>query len=391
MTGNTLVRARWAIAGFFAVNGFVVGSLAPQLPQLMPRHDVGKPELGLLILGMGLGAVAAMLFGGRMIAALGSRRVTILFAVLVSAAMPLVAMAPSVASVALALALLGASLGSMDIAMNANAVDVERGLGRAIMSSSHGFWSLGGFVGSSLGGVTLAQFGAAAHAVAVMVVALGMVWVAKTWVIDFRHAPEPDAAGTATRPALFPRDVGLWLLGGLALLCMVPEGSVLDWAAVYLAQDHGLGIAGGALAFALFSATMAVTRFAGDAVRNRFGAVPVLRVSALIGATGLVVAALAPTAPVAIAGFAFSGIGVANLVPILFSAAGNQPGHAPGAGIATVTMVGYSGILLAPASIGFAAEAIGFTATFLVLALLLGVVAASAGRAAAADSLRPPT
>lgn len=389
MAGNELARARWAIAAFFAVNGFIVGSLAPQLPQLMPRHAVSKSELGLLILGLGLGAVGAMLFGGRMIAALGSRRVTVLFAVLVACALPLVAMAPTVASVALAMALLGASLGSMDIAMNANAVDVERGLARAIMSSSHGFWSLGGFAGSSAGGLALAQFGAAVHGVAAMAVALGVIWVAKTWVIDFRHAPAPSVAGKA-RPALFPRDAGLWLLGGLALLCMVPEGAVLDWAAVYLGQDHGVGIAGGALAFALFSATMAATRFAGDAVRNRFGAVPVLRISALIGAVGLVAAALAPSPAVAIAGFAFSGIGVANLVPILFSAAGNQPGHAPGAGIATVTMVGYSGILLAPASIGFAADAFGFKATFLVLALLLGVVAASARRVAAADRLGAP-
>lgn len=389
MAGNELTRARWAIAAFFAVNGFVVGSLAPQLPQLMPRHDVSKPELGLLILGLGLGAVAAMIFAGRLIAVLGSRRVTIFFGILMACALPLVAIAPTVVSVALAMALLGASLGSMDIAMNANAVDVERGLKRAIMSSSHGFWSLGGFAGSSAGGLMLAQFGAAAHGVAVMGVALGMIGVAKSWVIDFRHAPAPSPAGTP-RTALFPRDAGLWLLGVLALLCMVPEGAVLDWAAVYLTQDHGLGIAGGSLAFALFSATMAGTRFAGDAMRNRFGAVRVLRVSAVIAMAGLVAAALAPLPSLAIAGFAFAGFGVANLVPILFSAAGNQPGHAPGAGIATVTMVGYSGILLAPASIGFAADAFGFKATFLVLALLLGVVAASARRVAAADRLGAP-
>ncbi len=187
-------------------------------------------------------------------------------------------------------------------------------------------------------------------------------------------------------PAILPRDLGIWLLGGMALFSMVPEGAVLDWAALYLGQELGAGPFAAGLGFAFFSGAMAIMRFAGDAVRNRFGAVVTLRVSGLIAATGLLIAAFAPVVSVALAGFVLAGLGVANMVPILFSAAGNYPGFAAGAAISTVTMVGYAGILVAPSSIGFLAEHAGFRPTYAGLSVLLLVVTALASRAAMADN-----
>jgi fucose permease len=166
---------------------------------------------------------------------------------------------------------------------------------------------------------------------------------------------------------------------------MIPEGAVLDWAALYLKQELGAGIATAGLAFAAFSGTMALMRFAGDAVRNRFGAVTTLRVSALVAATGMLVGGLAPSAWVAILAFALSGFGIANMVPIAFSAAGNQPGLSPGAGLSTVTMMGYSGILLAPSVIGFIGQHIGFSPAFVGVSGLLVIVFLMAGLARAAD------
>jgi MFS family permease len=168
---------------------------------------------------------------------------------------------------------------------------------------------------------------------------------------------------------------------------MVPEGGVLDWAALYLTREFGANLQTASLAFSVFAGTMAVIRFMGDAVRNRFGAVATLRVSGLIAAAGMVGASLAPNPALVIACFGLSGLGVANMVPIVLSAAGNHPGASAGSGIATVTMLGYSGILIAPSGIGFAAEHIGYRTTYFVLALLLLVVAALAGRVAAADHI----
>ncbi len=376
-------RARWAVAAVFAANGFAMGAWAVHIPLLLPRHGIDKATLGLLILGLGIGAVGAMLFTGRLIGSHGTRRVTTVFGLLLAPVLPLIVYAPSLWVLAPAMAMLGAFGGSMDVAMNANAVEVERRLGRAIMSSSHGFWSLGGFVGAGVGGPVVEAAGAQTHALAAGGVILAALLLARPFLLDQPPPPPPVTDGGPA--VLLPRDLALWLLGLMALSAMVPEGAIMDWGALYLRQDLGASITQSGLAFAAFAGAMAVMRFAGDSLRNRFGAVRTLRVSGLVAAGGLVAATVAPTVPLALAAFAVAGVGVANMVPVIFSAAGNHPGLPFGTAMATVTMVGYAGILVAPASIGVAAQTIGFRATFALLALLLVLVALTAGRASAAE------
>ena len=379
---------RWGIAAFFAVNGFIMGAWAPQIPLLLTRHNISESVLGLLILCLGLGAVGAMLYAGRLIAAYGSARVAKGFALAATPMLAAVVFAQNLWLLAPLMALMGAVIGCMDVAMNANAVVVERRLGRAIMSSSHGFWSLGGFVGGAGGAWMIAHIGAERQALIVAGVSLLLILGAMRFVMQ--DAPQPSQGLGAPHPKtrLITRDMGLWILGAMALFSMVPEGAVLDWAAIYLSKELGAGVFASGLGFAFFAGTMAIMRFAGDTVRNRYGAVKTLRVSAALGALGLAMGGLSPTAPLAILGFAVAGLGVANMVPILFSAAGNRPGLPAGVGISTVTMVGYTGILVAPASIGFVAEHIGYRATYLTLAIVLGVVGTMAARVAAADDLQ---
>lgn len=376
---------RWAVAAMFATNGFIMGAWAPQIPLLLPRHQISETTLGLLILVLGIGAVGAMLFAGRLIAAYGSRTVLRTFALATVPTLPLVVLSPSLWLVAPAMALMGGLIGCMDVSMNANAVEVERRLGRAIMSSSHGFWSLGGFVGGIAGSFVIAQWGAEVQAFGVAAIALLTVLLAAPKLIA--DAPHPAEAPPAPH-AMFPRDAALWILGFMALFSMVPEGAVLDWAAIYLSKELGSGLFVSGLAFACFAGAMAVMRFAGDRLRNRFGAVKTLQISGLVSAAGMMGGAVAPTDFIAIASFAFAGLGIANMVPIMFSAAGNHPGMAAGSAISTVTMVGYAGILVAPSSIGYIAEHIGFRFTYGALALLLLLVTALAGRTAAADGVK---
>jgi predicted MFS family arabinose efflux permease len=385
---RTAWRGRWAVAAMFLANGFTMGAWAPQIPLLLPRHDISEFTLGLLILALGLGAVSAMLFAGRLIARYGSQKVLRAFALSIVPVLPAVVFSPSLWLLTPAMMLLGALIGCMDVAMNASAVAVERKLGRAIMSSSHGFWSLGGFFGGALGGWLIAHWGAEGQALWAATVAAVMVIAAMPFVLPDPPHIHPEGSD-APRTALIPRDPAIWLLGILALFSMVPEGAVLDWAALYLQQELGSDVARSGLAFAFFSGAMAIMRFAGDGVRNRFGAVRTLRWSGLIAAAGMLGGAMAPTDLIAVASFAVSGLDVANMVPIMFSAAGNHPGLAPGAGIAAVTMFGYSGILVAPSTIGFVAEYVGFRFTYGALALLLIFVALMAGRTAAADGLHP--
>ncbi|NEX47317.1 MFS transporter [Rhodobacter sp. ETT8] len=380
-------RARWAVAMMFAAAGFVMGAWAPQIPLLLPRHQISEFTLGLLILVLGLGAVGAMVFTGRLIGRYGSVAVLRAFALSAAAALPIVVFSPSLVVLTPAMALLGALIGCMDVAMNANAVEVERRLGRAIMSSSHGFWSLGGFVGGSAGAWVISLWGAETQAALVAVVTAALVIAVMPFLRG--EAPAPvTATASGEKTVLLPRAAGLWLLGALALFSMVPEGAVLDWAALYLQKDMQSDVFRSGLGFAFFAGAMALMRFAGDSVRNRFGAVLTLRVSGLVAAAGMMLAALAPTDTLAIAAFFITGLGVANMVPILFSAAGNYPGVSSGSAISAVTMVGYAGILVAPASIGFVAEAIGFRVTYGVLSLLLVVVALLAGRTSGADEVQ---
>ena len=379
-TADAARNGRWAVAAMFFANGFVTGSWAPQIPELLTRLAIGETTLGLLILVFGLGALAAMPWCGYLMVRHGSRAMLRLFAVLSCSALPIVALAPDVLFAAPAMFLLGGTIGAMDVAMNTNAVAVEKRLGRAIMSSSHGFWSLGGFFGGGLGGIAIQTFGHLVHAMLVGIAALVLVSVAARHLVADVAVVEEEA-----RSFRLPSNPLIYLVGFVALFSMIPEGAVLDWAALHLREALGANIAIAGLAFAVFSGAMAVMRFLGDRVRTRFGAVNTMRVSSLVAASGMLVAGLSTDPWVAIAAFGFAGLGIANMVPIAFSAAGNQAGIASSTGMSVVTTMGYSGILVAPSAIGFIGERVGFSPVFIGLSVLLVVVCTMAGLARTAD------
>ena len=379
-------RARWAVAAMFLANGFVMGAWAPQIPLLMPRHSVTESVLGLLILVLGIGAVSAMLFAGRLISLYGGRLVLSVFSLALIPVLPMVVFSPNLWVLALFMAVFGAMVGCMDVAMNAQAVEIERRLHKAIMSSSHGFWSLGGFVGGSAGAWVIAHWGSEVQSLLTAGIVAAIVLVAMPFLLPNPLQAPVEVSASPPKTKLFPKDFHVWLLGFLALFSMVPEGAVLDWAAIYLQKELGSDVFVSGLGFAFFAGAMAVMRFLGDAVRNRFGAVRTLRISGWLGAAGLMGGALAPYDWVAIISFAVAGLGVANMVPILFSAAGNHPRLPSANAISIVTMVGYCGILVAPSSIGFLAEHMGFRPTYAGLSLILVLVALLAERAADADA-----
>jgi MFS family permease len=381
-------RARWAVAAMFMANGFVMGAWAPQIPLLMPRHDVTESVLGLLILVLGMGAVSAMLFAGRLISLYGGRRVLSLFSLALIPVLPMVVFSPNLWALAVFMAVFGAMAGCMDVAMNAQAVEIERRLHKAIMSSSHGFWSLGGFIGGSAGAWVIAHWGSEVQSLLTAAVVAGIVLTAMPFLLPDAPKPVVAEAVAAPRTKLFPKDLHVWLLGFLALASMVPEGAVLDWAAIYMQKELGSDVFVSGLGFAFFAGAMAVMRFLGDTVRNRLGAVRTLRISGWMGAAGMMGGAVAPNDWVVIVSFFVAGLGIANMVPILFSAAGNHPRLPAASAISIVTMVGYCGILVAPSSIGFLAEHVGFRPTYAGLSLILVLVALLAARAADADGVR---
>ncbi len=381
-------KGRISISALFLLNGAVLGSWAPQIPLVLPRHGIDESVLGLLILGMGIGSMVAMCLSGRLMARHGSRAITRGSAVFCGLTLPAAVFAPDVATLALAMGALGASVAMMDVATNANTVELELATGRAILSSTHGFWSVGGFLGGALGGPAIAALGAGGHVLTVSAISLAVVGVSwsRLAAVPVTDSFSGAGTGTGTGPGLWRQGWTIYLIGLMTLFAFVPESAVLDWSALYLSSDHGATVSLSGMAFAVFSACMAAMRFCGDSVRNRFGAVPLLRVSGVVAAAGLSMAALAPTAALVIAGFALAGIGLANIVPILFSAAGQQGGANPGAAIAAVSIIGYGGMLVAPTLIGVTAEHVGFPAILIALsALLLSVAALAPAVARAPD------
>jgi fucose permease len=375
-------HSRQAVSALFLANGFTVGSWAPMIPEFKVRLGLDEGSLGVMILGFGIGSLISMPIVGAVIANQGSRNILLSLAVGLILVLAAVFYAPIIPAAFVALLITGGVIGGMDVAMNANAVSVERDMHKAIMSSCHGFWSLGGFAGAGLGGLMIAELGGAMHMLLVTTIVAMLVGFA--WHKTFEDRSGLTAGEKAQKPR-FPTSPLPYLIGLVALACMIPEGSVLDWGALYLRQELGADVALSGFAFAAFSGTMAVVRFFGDAIRNKFGAANTFRISTVIA--GLAMAAEASTGSMAVLGFAISGLGVANLVPITFSAAGNLPGYPPGVAISVVTFMGYSGILFAPSLIGFIAEHTGFSIIFLVLSLVLLALCLVGGIARHADGI----
>jgi fucose permease len=263
--------------------------------------------------------------------------------------------------------------------MNSQAVEVERRSGRAIMSSFHGLFSLGGLAGAAVAallewlGVGERTHVVAATAAGLLVLAAAMPFLA-------------PARATASGTPLFVRPTGvLRTLGLLAFAALLAEGSMADWSAVYLRDSLGSSMHVAAIGFAAFSLTMAIGRLSGDAIVRRFGSTRVLRASATVAAVGLAVALLIGAPAAGIVGCAAVGLGIANIFPILLSRAGRLEGVEPSMALAAVTATGYFGFLAGPPLIGVAAELTS-------LPVALGIVAAFCALIAAVPlELREPS
>ncbi|MGV8937523.1 MAG: MFS transporter [Allorhizobium sp.] len=378
--GRYFPGIRIAVSLLFFVNGFFMGSWAPKIPEFAARLKLSESGLGLMLLVFGIGSLLLMPIAGAQIARFGSRRVVQVATVLFLPTLLGMALVGQIWTAAIAIFLFGGLTGAMDVAMNANAVEVERRLKRSIMSSCHAFWSLGGLVGSLTGGFLIERLGGTGHALSATVAAVVLFMIARPMILA--DAPHPDEVRQKIALPLSPLP---WLIGLVALFSMIPEGAILDWSALYFRDELNASVAFSGFAFAAFSLAMAIMRFAGDLVRDRLGAVKTLRFCTLSSFVGLVIAGFAPNVTVAMIGFAIAGIGISNMVPIAFSAAGNLPGLAPGIGLSVVTTMGYSGILVAPSLIGFIAEHTSLSSVYIGISLLNLVVFGLAGLARFAD------
>src|SRR5215470_1145032 len=266
--------ARCALSAIFFLNGVVLASWVPHIPEVKARHALGDGQLAPVLLSMAVGSVLALPLAGWLIGRFGSRRMTAVAALGVCLALPLPVVSPTVGLLVLSLMLLGMGNGLLDVSMNAQAVEVERRYRRALVSSFHGLFSLGGLVGAGGAGLAMScGVGDVQHVTFITCLSVSVVGFVLRWL-----TPSPPRQGS--RGPTFVKPTGVLLgLGVLAFCGLLTEGAMADWSAVYLHEVLGADSATAAAGFAACSLLMAVGRFGGDSLTDRFGPRRLLRAS----------------------------------------------------------------------------------------------------------------
>ncbi|MEU2771829.1 MFS transporter [Streptomyces sp. NPDC007162] len=364
-------RSRYAVAAVFTVHGAVTGSFATRVPWIQDHASLGAGQLGFALAFGAFGASCSMPLAGRISHRFGSRNAMRGLIALWTLALVLPALATNMYLLCLAMFVYGASAGTADVAMNALGVEVERRLGKSIMSGLHGMWSAGALTGSAAGTLA-AHLGSDARLhfalAAATLTLLGIL--AAGWVLDLE--PEADEE-PPPRFALPPRSA--LLIGAVGFCAVFAEGASLDWSAVFLKNrmESSAGLA--AATTTGFMLTMAIARISGDTVVDRYGAVRTVRGGGVLAVLGGLLIVLAGRPAVAMTGFALMGLGIAVVVPLCFAAAGHA-GPNPSQAIAGVATITYTSGLVAPSLIGGVAQATSLVVSFgLVTALTFGLVA----------------
>jgi MFS family permease len=377
-----LRRARAAVGAAFALHAAAFATWATRVPAI--KHGLGLTDgqLGIALFAMAAGLLAGTRLAAWPVERLGSRPVTRVGALCLCALLPVPALAPNLAALMAALALFGLAGGLTDVAMNAQAVAVERAYARPIMSSLHGMWSLAGLVMGGLGAAAAAigaspelHFGLAGAVLA----AAGLLLLRP--LLDDGGRARPHGRRTAwTRPAV--------AAAAITFASFVGEGSAADWGAVYLRDQLGAGPGLAASAFVAFALAMTACRFVADRLVARFGPVRVVRTGALLAAAGLAGGLLVQATPVGLLAFALLGAGLAPVVPTAVSAAGHGAGDRAGTVVGRVIGVGYAGSVAGPLAIGLAAGLAGLRVALVIPVLLAVAIAAAAGGVRSAGTPR---
>ena len=377
---NSPSQARWATFSLFLLHGTMVGSWAPHIPLAKERLDVGPAVFGLALLAIAAGAVTAMPLTGAMINRYGSSRVALVTGVLFCLAFTGPVVSPSLLPFVIMGYLLGAFIGSMDVAMNAHGIAVERALKRPIMSMLHGGFSIGGMIGAFLGAWALKYVDEFTHIALAGVACLVLLLVSVQFLL-----PRTIDKGLSDTHFGWPTKATIGL-GFLCFLALMAEGSVLDWSAIYFTAEYKVDAGTAGLAYAFFSGGMAASRFTGDWLRLKFGAVHMVVASALLTAVSIALAVSVSSFLTAVIAFTFAGIGIGNIAPLLFAGGGRLEPEAPGRGIAAVTTLGYAGFLAGPPLIGFAAQLTSLGQAFWLIVIASLVIAVFGRRVRAADT-----
>lgn len=372
MPPEDIKGASFATRLAFLAAGFAVASWAPLVPFAKVRLGVDDRQLGFILLCGGIGSVVTMPLTGWMGARFGSRPLILASGLGLALLVPILSVAGTAAVLGATLFGFGACIGTLDMAMNTHAVEVEKHAKRPLMSGYHAMYSLGGIVGAAAMTLLLTS-GLAPRFAALIGGVLTAVLIALA---------RPRLMAARGAPASFVLPHGfVMLLAVLAAIAFLVEGAVLDWGALLMVETKAVHASQGGLGYLLFSISMTACRFAGDRIVGRVGNGRLLFWGALTAIAGIAVIITVPVPWLALGGFLLIGLGASNIAPVLFRLVGNQTLMPSAMAVAALTTVAYAGVLVGPALVGFLAHALSLPAAFWFLAGLMAMVAVLAGRA----------
>lgn len=369
-------RKRLATRLAFLIAGLGMAAWAPLVPYAKEQVGADNAMFGLLLLSLGGGSIIAMPITGFLASRYGCRCVIVAGTIGVSLMIPVLPFVDTPMRLAVSLAVFGASIGMVDVAVNIQAVMVQKDSGRSLMSGFHGLFSLGGILGA--GGVSLAL--RAGMTLEVVVYATSTVLMLLLMLSYHGQLTYGDKEETRGQKFIMPNGI-IVAIGLMCFFVLMGEGAILDWSAIFLVESHGYDQASAGLGYAAFAVMMTIGRLFGDRIVTRLGGARVVLLSGLLAGLGFAVAIWPAHPTLALAGFALVGAGLSNIVPVFFTAASKQTVLPSSSAVAIVTTMGYAGVLLGPASIGFIAQAWSLDIGLLLLAIFMCGVAFAGSRA----------
>lgn len=376
-TATLLSTQRLATRLSFFSLGFATAAWAPLIPFAQQRLNLNHADFGLLLLCMGIGSMIAMPATGALVKRWGCRPLIALALMLLMVLLPSLTMWSSIVTMAVALFIFGSAAGCLGVAINLQAVVVEKHSLRALMSSFHGMCSLGGLTGAMLVTALLAVgLSPLMSTLSVVMILLVIGGVAIPSCLTSFEQDEKTHEDTTQAPKKIYRPDGIILLiGMMCFIAFLSEGAAMDWGGIYLTSKYQLNPAFAGLAYTFFALSMTSGRFAGHVLLKQWGEKNIVTYSAIVAAIGMAIIVTAPVWQVVILGYALLGLGCSNIVPVMFSRVGRQNNMPKAAALSLVSTIAYTGSLSGPALIGLIGEWTSLSTVLTGVAVLLFVIA----------------
>ncbi|UBX47963.1 MFS transporter [Providencia alcalifaciens] len=363
-----LSPAKWSTRISFFIAGFSLSCWAPLVPYAQQRIHADSAMLGTILLCLGLGAVIGMPTAGSLAGKVGSKNIILAGVCGLFIALPLLAIVSTPVALGLTLLLFGASIGATDVAANIHGTEVQNTAGTPLMSGFHGFYSIGGLAGASF--VTLLIVSGLDIRIAAGAAAL-LVLISISLVVNGFLSTR----STEEHPLFVVPKGKVIGIGVLAMIIFLAEGAMLDWGAIFLIQVKNVseGVAG--TGYVVFAIAMALSRFIGDRVVTIMGEKAMILCGVILTAMGIFLMTAFSSFEWVLTAMALAGLAAGNVVPVLFSLAGRQKSMPATLAISAASILGYLGVLMGPALIGYAAHFIGLTAAFISLGVVVALSA----------------